>query len=225
LTAHTGSLQALHTLMAATRQTMIEPGIRVSGDALLQASRRVDWRFLLPDPRLLHVAYVAVARGTLLESLELFSMSVTVINPASLTHSTMKGADCDLVVMQSPTAALLQHAIPLLRVGGWLYVEGRGATWRAGLPRRHGRPRTASDYAQVLGGLHLKGVAAFWHWPDFDSCTRIIPLGDTVALPCVLGRLQHGARHRLQSVVARWMLKGGLIGSLVPCFSLVAQRR
>src|ERR1044071_531014 len=69
-------------------------GAPLDADVLLQASRRVDWRFLLPDPNLGRVAYFGPARGALLESLRLFSAALALGEAAS-----SGGAQHDLVVI------------------------------------------------------------------------------------------------------------------------------
>jgi hypothetical protein len=48
-----------------------------SHDALLQASRRVDWRFLPAEPELGRVAYLGSDDPELVESLRLFSAGFT----------------------------------------------------------------------------------------------------------------------------------------------------
>src|SRR5258705_4072811 len=84
----------------------------LDADALLQASCRVDWRFLLPDPNLGHVAFLGPARGPLIESLRLFS--------AALAANDAAGQDglYDVVVAIAPTYAALRRAATLLRPGG-----------------------------------------------------------------------------------------------------------
>jgi hypothetical protein len=54
-------------------------GLEATSDAALGVVRRIDWRFLLPDPTLSQVAHIGPAQTTLLESLRLFSESLTVI--------------------------------------------------------------------------------------------------------------------------------------------------
>src|SRR5262245_31091445 len=108
-------------------------------DALLQASRRVDWRFLLPDPNLRQVAYLGPAHGALLESLRLFS--------ASLALSEAASAQYDVVVAHNPPLDTLRRAAGLIRPGGFLYVEAYGPLHRRRLRRGPGRwPRFAADY-------------------------------------------------------------------------------
>src|SRR6185436_21148578 len=122
-------------------------GPAIDTDALLQASRRVDWRFLLPDPRLGRVAYVGPARGALVESLRLFSASVTMAGTASAANAT---GQYELVVASGPSLEILRRASELVGPGGFLYVEAYGRFQRRGTDRRL---RDPSDYVRALGLL------------------------------------------------------------------------
>src|SRR5262245_35723918 len=104
---------------------------QLDADALLQASRRVDWRFLLPDPNLGRVAYLGPARGALLESLRLFSVSLALGEAA--------GAQYDVVVAHNPSLDGLRHAAELVRPGGFLYLEAYSPLHRRQLRRGPGR--------------------------------------------------------------------------------------
>src|SRR5262245_45109298 len=95
-----------------------EHSAELDGDALLQASRRVDWRFLLPDPNLGQVAYLGPAHGALPESLRLFSTTLVLGEAAGAA-----GARYDLVVIHNPTLDGLRRAAALVRRGGYLYIE------------------------------------------------------------------------------------------------------
>jgi hypothetical protein len=88
-------------------ETRVPDGQALDADALLQASRRVDWRFLLPDPNLGHVAYVGPGRGALIESLRLFSTSLTLPETRATTTAI---AQYDLVVTSGPSLEMLRRA-------------------------------------------------------------------------------------------------------------------
>src|SRR5690554_4262812 len=89
-----------------------------STDALLQASRRLDWRFLLGGPELDRVLYAGRPQGTLWESLRLFSGSLSVLETTELG-----AAAYDVGVARNPKPQALRHLTSLLRPGGWLYAE------------------------------------------------------------------------------------------------------
>jgi SAM-dependent methyltransferase len=189
----------------------------LDADALLQASRRVDWRFLLPDPNLGRVAFLGPARGPLIESLRLFSAALAANEAAS------QDGLYDVVVAVDPTLAALRRAARLLRPGGQLYVEACGPL----KPTRLlpvGRPRFAAGYIAAVEQLGLAEAAAYWHWPNFESCAEIVPLGEHDALLLALARRRSGTGAWLKSTLGRALLRSGLFVWLVPCFSVVAQK-
>jgi hypothetical protein len=192
----------------------------LDADALLQASRRVDWRFLLPDPNLGRVAYLGPARGALLDSLRLFSATLAVGEAAGLG-----GAQYDAVVAHAPSLDGLRRAAGLVQPGGYLYVEAYGPLHRRRLGRGSGRwPRFAADYVAAVERLGLVEATAYWHWPNFDACAEIVPLADRDTLLLAMGRRRSGAGARLKSALGRALLRSGLFVRLAPCFSVVARK-
>jgi SAM-dependent methyltransferase len=189
-------------------------------DAMLQASRRVDWRFLLPNPNLAWVAHVGPARGTLIESLRLFSRALTIIDPASGPLSSQ----FDVVVVSGPSRPLLRQAVELVRPGGFLYIEAFGPLKRSGRGRSRRGLRFAADYIVALGQLGINDATAYWHWPNFEACAEIVPLADRAALTLAFARRRSGAGARVKSAVGRVLLQSGLFARLAPCFSIVGQR-
>jgi len=86
---------------------------RPDRDALLQASRRLDWRFLLPDPTLRRVAYVGAAHAGLLASLQRFAGELDWWEPASARTEGLPAVGYDVVVAHAPDEAALQTAAAL----------------------------------------------------------------------------------------------------------------
>jgi hypothetical protein len=157
----------------------------VNHDALLRASRRVDWRFLLPEPELGRVACIGETDAELLGSLKVFSEEVIVL---ASSNETGGQSSFDLVVARNASLPDLEAARALLSDGGWLYGEIE-------LERRSGRvssraARSARGYARALRRLGFVDVAAYAHWPDFASCRVLVPLGDPVAVRYGLERRQ-----------------------------------
>jgi hypothetical protein len=177
-----------------------------TSDALLQTSRRVDWRFLLPDPALNHVAYVGQP-GALLEALRQFSRSVSI--PVS------SGAAFDLVVASLQTRGDLSRAAELVRTGGWLYAEITRLSKR-GLRLEH-----PAWYAGTLRRAGFDDVRMYWHWPDFERCVRILPLDDPAAL---LYMVAQGKGARLKAAAARTAMWSGALPWVISCVSVVAHR-
>ena len=201
-----------------------------SPDILLQASRRLDWRFLLPDPDLRQVAYLGPARGPLLESLRLFSDRLRVVKMSKKGYQP--AGSYDVVVTIDPSPEALQAAAELVTPGGFLYVEGFGLAWlvqqwrRAGSRLRRNRMplRYPAGYFPILRPLGFHEVQAYWHWPDFETCTRIIPLDDQGALLYTLATHGPGIAARAAALFGRWLVRSGLLPWLAPCFSIVARR-
>ncbi|MDQ5851410.1 MAG: hypothetical protein M3380_04920, partial [Chloroflexota bacterium] len=213
------------------------PNDQFHSDALLQASRRVDWRFLLPDPNLGHVAYLGSARNVLAHTLRLFSASLTVVD--GLGAGDERGECYDVVVVCSPSPGALEQAAQLVRPGGFLYVEvygifgpgrlrkvlrGEGAS-RIFARRGVNRPRIrqAANCVAAVERLGFIDIQAYWHWPNFESCTMIVPLGDRAALLHAVGRHVNGRGVQLKATLGSWLLRSGWLAHVVPCFSVVAQ--
>jgi hypothetical protein len=211
--------------MTAQETTSPASAAELHSDALLQASRRLDWRFLLPDPRLRQVAYSGPGRGALLDSLRLFSESLVSLD-ASLDSAQ---AQYDLVVVSAPAYPALERAAAAVRPGCFLYVEvhrpfrllrrrARGTV--AGAPQL----RDAADYVAVIERQGFGEVAAYWHWPNFENCAEIVPLDDRAAILLAFARRRSGAAARLKSAFGRGLVRSGLLAWAVPCFSVVGRK-
>lgn len=165
---------------------------------LLAASRRIDWRFLLSDPRLGRVALVGHVDPSLREALGLLSEEVV-----------GQGESADLTVVRGAGPRELARAAQLVPPGGWLYAELR-------------RPRAAPGRAfALLRGLGFGELAAHWHHPDFERCTEIVPLSNEEVLRHALSR--RGSR--LKALLARLALETGLLARVVPSVSVLGRRR
>ncbi len=186
---------------------------------LLVASRRIDWRFLLPDPELGHVGCSTDADPALQRSCRLFSRSLSVIEG---TAAELDPASLDVLVLIDPEAEALSRALALLRPDGWVYVEIHGVLTRRG--RRLRRLRFPSDYVAELRRLGLDEVQAYWHWPDFDSCTQILPLSDRAVIRSALVRRQESRGRSPQVWLARLLLAVRLLSFAVTHASLIGHR-
>jgi hypothetical protein len=188
----------------------------VSRDALLQASRRVDWRFLLPRPELGRVACIGETDPELVRSLRLFS--------SELTASQSPAADedepsYDLVVLRNASLGELEAARSRLRSGGWLYVEVDNPLRR----KRARAARSARGYARSLRRLGFVDVDAHVHWPDFASCRAIVPLDAAAAIRHGLAQGQR-SRARLVTRLAPALAATRQLALFVPCASALGRR-
>ena len=126
----------------------MHPVNTVAHEAVLQASRRIDWRFLLPTPDLGRVACICVTDPELLESLALFSVRLDVVDSTS-GHGLV--APYDLVVLRNPRRELIETACGLLRPGGWLYVEVETSMPVQGCVTRRARPADVQSSSEGWG--------------------------------------------------------------------------
>jgi hypothetical protein len=205
---------------------------QIDSDALLQASRRVDWRFLLPDPKLGRVAYIGLEQNALLQSLQLFAESLDVFEPAAINSSV--AGQFDVVVVRSPDFVALRGAVALMRPGGYLYIEGSGLLWSLRQrTRRKGamslqKPRlwSPADHVAFLGELGLSEAQTYWVWPNFERCTRMLPLDDRLVF-LSSRRSSWGAAlgPRLRrSKVIRQLTHSRFAGWFIPHFCIVATK-
>jgi len=176
-----------------------------SRTAALNAIRRLDWRFLLPDPSLGRVVYLGAAESSLLEALRVAGLSVTAVTD-EIAQSGRVSFDTAVAVAPSPDDLAL--AATLLRPGGWLYAEVSGS------------PGAARRTAMLLRRAGFGAIQRHWHWPDFARCTRILPLDDAGALVYGLGN----GRGRIAALMVRGLAGSGVLPWLARSVSLVAQR-
>ncbi|CAN5148312.1 hypothetical protein BH20ACT13_BH20ACT13_10680 [soil metagenome] len=187
--------------------------------SLLAASRRIDWRFLLPHPELGHVACSTAADPALVHSCRLFAKSLTLLEEQQDERAPRS---VDLLVLVDPQADELSSALDLLKPGGWMYVEIHGALTRRG--RRLRRLRFPADHIAELRRLGLDRIEAYWHWPDFESCTEIMPLGEPAAMRGALLRRQASRGRSVLVSVARLLLATRLLPLAVTHGSVIGQR-
>ncbi|MGH2521574.1 MAG: hypothetical protein ACRDH2_03635 [Anaerolineales bacterium] len=205
--------------MLSSDSSLTRPGLRegrqsstAKAETLLQASRRVDWRFLLPDPNLGQVAYLGPARGSLCDSLRLFSAGLTVIESPQAPNAVQY----DVVVASNPSPDAFRLAAPLVRPAGFLYAEIH--------QRWPGHRRNPAEDTAVLKGLGFAQAEAYWHWPNFEGCMEIVPLSDPAALRHALNRRRSDLAARAKALLGHGLLRSGGLALLIPCFSVVGQR-
>jgi hypothetical protein len=194
-------------------------------DALLQASRRIDWRFLLPDPELGDAAHIGRHDAVLVAALRTFTDSLTILD--GLPEAPDEANQFPLVVASNPSHGELDRAASLTRSGGFLYVEVDKRRSRADGPHRipgDRFPRGVRGLLAAMRNLELTEPRAYWHWPDFEACLEMTPLHDRKAARCALKRRGSGARARWKTRIARVLLETGFLATIVPCFSIISRR-
>lgn len=212
--------------MLSGATTLSKTGVRSipirDRDARLQLSRRVDWRFLLPQPELAETAYFGQLDAELVESLQQFTSKLTLVEDSPIDSQSDSGFP--LTVLSNPTFDELNRAIRLTQSGGFVYVE---------VNRGQHRPRPSSN---ALHGLSIRGFVAemrklqlsevrvHWHWPSFESCTEMIPFDDRAAIICALRRRGSGTASRWKARAARVLLECRLLEKVVSCFSVLGRK-
>lgn len=199
--------------------------------ALLPVSRRIDWRFLLPDPRLGAVICLDPVAPTLAESLQFFSASLTMLTPEVAADERWQ--ECgDLLVATDPSRHALERALPLLKPDAYIYIEAQGLLprlkrWRRAVRAegaRRGSLWRPGAYWRLLEELGFTEIQANWHWPNFESCKMMIPLHSHAAAHLALDRGGQGLQARLRAGLGRAVVRSGLLAWTVPCFSVLARR-
>lgn len=202
----------------------------ISPDTLLRMSRRVDWRFLLPSPHLGDIAYIGADCQAHLESLRLFSNSLTNLGPASTSEKDRE--EFDGIVLSEPSYEILRQAANLVKLGGFVYLEVskplEPIEWMKDMYSRakKGFPRLIipADYRLLIEELGFVEVQVYWHWPNFQACTKVIPLNNKSALDYAFLQSGRSVRARLKAMSGHWLQRAGLLCWFIPCFSVVGLR-
>lgn len=201
-----------------------ENRMHVGGDKDLQILRRLDWRFLLPQPDLDSVAYLGSDDTSLPSALSHFSNSLTIIpNQPAGSAGVSASRTFPLVVLRTWKLLDLKRASALLSPGGSLYWEIDRKAWLAsGRGVQRFWHLYSHDPVAWLKGLGFTSVEMYWHHPDFRACREIIPLNDRSALDYVFSRNHGSVGRRLFLRGARRLARTGALWYLVPCLSVVA---
>lgn len=176
------------------------------GDPVSSFVRRLDWRFLLPQPHLGDVAYIGHADGTLWPAVEAFSEAAVRFGE----QEELPGG-ARLLVAQDTATARTKKAIGALSAGGTLYWE---------LPRSR-NPLT--PWRRMLRASGLIDARVHWHHPNFDACELIVPLNDPTAIASVLRRRYPKARSKMLRLVSRLVSRAPMLWVLLPSVSVTAR--
>lgn len=158
---------------------------------LLAAVRRADWRFLLPDPSLGRVAYLAPHLPDVVVALQEVAAAVDLLDTVDATRP-----DYDVVVITGGRIETVATARALLRSGGWVCAEVRG--------------RQAGRAARTLRASGFEAIEASWLWPNAGACREMVPLVGP-ALREALGRRDPGGRLRARVRLAQALARTPLI--------------
>src|SRR4051794_29945093 len=190
-----------------TRAVDQPPALSGEGAAedMLHAVRRADWRFLLPDPQLDDVAYVAPHDPALSAALGRVARSVALLDASD----DARGAHDVVVATGAPVGAAPALAA-LTRPGGWVYVETTG--------------RASARWARALGREGLEELDVIWLWPSAVAPREMVQLHDAAAARHAFGRRDPGARLRVRAWLARALLAARALPLVVPAAAVVGRR-
>ena len=182
-------------------------------DRDLQIARRLDWRYLLPDPRLREVTLIGRPEGILFEALQRFSEKLTVI-PRSARRTQTTPGNSDVAVVRSNEPGAVALASSALRTGGYLYWELGASRWRLSLRSCHAALRKHG----------FDEIKVYWCRPSFEECLEMIPLREPSALAFSLSRRFGGKRRWLLHAAGRLLASTDIPARLMPCRSIVARK-
>jgi hypothetical protein len=167
--------------------------------------RRVDWRFLLPDPVLGHVGLAGTADPELSRALAQVAASV-----APLAAVGPGASACyDVVVVRAAAARDVAGTLSSVRPSGWLYIETSG--------------RAARACARELRSAGFGEVELHWLWPTAERCKEIVPLGNAGALRAALARRDPGHRLRLRARAASLLAASGALRFVLSAVAVVGR--
>jgi len=202
-------------------------------DAPAEASQRLDWRFLLPDPILRHVALLGDDDQQLVQALRRNSSSLSLLD-LGWRFAAGREPRFDLVVLRSSRLADAEGAAVLVADGGCLYWEierSRPANpWMGWSERwffRGGERRVPRSPARLRRHLQAYGfteVRAHWHRPGFQGAVEIVPLENRMILDYVFDGPMAG-RGPVKGALRRLLRRAGLLPGSVPCWSVIACKR
>lgn len=213
----------------ADMQTAI-PAPYLSARQKMQAAKRLDWRFFLPNPDLTAVGYWGPEECRLARALATYGHDVH-----HLATSMAKTPDkrFKLIVLKNPTPSILQQAAQQLTSSGTLYLEAYGPLWpQRWFQRNLGKQLRQSplllqpqDYVATLQEIGFQQIQTLWIWPSFDNTSKIIPLDVEVLSYLSTTRSQGG---RLTQRILKNFYQHGFItrnwfGWIIPCFSIIGR--
>ncbi len=178
----------------------------------LEYARRLDWRFLLPDPMLSNAAYLGSADSPLVHALR-------TLFPSVMDARTSPHRQFATVVVGGASVRVLAAAAGFIEPHGWLYAEftrtlHSPAAWL----------QTVRRCRRELCRLGFDQVFAFWHRPNFTNCLEIIPLSEPAARAFALSRCSPDWRSRAKFALAHLLDRTGMLALAAPCFSVVAHK-
>lgn len=195
-------------------------------DQMVQVSRRLDWRFLLPDPTLSQVVYIGPENDDLLKSLDHFSEYLSVLSHGELKiYREGNGRHFDLLIARSPSIDELNKGISLLESGAYIYWEIQRPNAIKSIKKGNIRLKHAGKNIAFLEKMGFTDIEMHWHRPNFWACREIIPLDGSRALDNAFRKGHSNLKGQLKETAGKTLKASGLLPYYVNCFSLVGKKR
>ena len=180
--------------------------------------RRMDWRFLLPQPPDGKFRHLLLLGG----SPTLAARLVAAHLAAKVTSEIQEGCQADAVVVLHKSAITIEQAAACLEPGGVFYQEIARTALLSLRTTPEQLRRRLEKYGLTLTGL-------YWAAPNFEQCRRYIPLDLPSAVQWyfsslfVAGTPIHWLIRAFFRLVAGWGRYG--LGSIVPYISITAMHK
>jgi hypothetical protein len=153
------------------------------------------------------VTYVGPSSSTLLRALQRFSREI----------NRDENQPADLAVLVDPT---LRDFTRCIRLTSHFYIELHRPSLQA-------RLRQVTAPTSFLRAASQAGFTAdaYWHYPDFEAATRIIPLSVATPLLSVVAKNRRDTKTRIKTVGIGLFLESGLLARTVPCLSIIGFKK
>jgi hypothetical protein len=184
---------------------------------LLQSSRRLDWRFLLPRPQLGRTVCIGRPDAALLDALRAHADLTVAAAGTSPPPSSF-----DIAVLKDAPLESVRAGRDLVRPGGWVYAEVGGGFRRPVAALFGARP--VRRWRCAFSDAGLTEVTAYWHVPGHQTAAFLVPLADSGGVRLVLGRHQGSAAGRAKAIIGRLLLAVGLVELAVRDASVLGRR-
>ncbi|MFQ5638053.1 MAG: hypothetical protein ACE5IR_08665 [bacterium] len=172
--------------------------------------RRLDWRFLLPDPRLNRVIYFGPENDPLAAALKQFA---DFFQDGSCNGRREDPCDFDVAVLKTEKPLILERVHTVLKTGGYLYCEiDSGQDGFPGITKQIERLKNAG-FAKVW---------VYWHRPNFENCLDIVPLGEKQAIDHFFGQKRTDVKGRVKTAAGRLLSALGMLRLMISNLSFVA---
>jgi hypothetical protein len=182
-------------------------------DLSLQLGRRLDWRFLLPEPSFDRVAYFGPENAMLARALRALCPGAEICSQAA---RRIDQGGFQLAVVTSGEVSDLRAAYSALSPGSMVYLELSRRRLGAFFKPLFLWPLQSPDSRLALfRQIGFQDLKIYWCWPDFENCREILPLDSPEVLEWTW-------LTRAADVVPPWLLAVGRVlicRGWIPCLA------